>query len=47
MCTHGSIRRVAALASLIAVAAGSTAAAQVARPVPAISATARLQRDRD
>ncbi len=47
MSTHGSIRRVAALASLLAVAAGSTAAAQVARPVPAISATARLQRDRD
>jgi len=47
MSRNPSIRRIAALASLLAAVAGSTAAAQVARPVPAVSATARLQRDRD
>jgi len=47
MFIHASIRRVLGLSSLIAAAAGSTVAAQVTRPAPAISATARLQRDRD
>jgi hypothetical protein len=46
MSMHPSIRRLVAALSLIAASAGSTVAAQVPRPIPATSVTAKAQRDR-